>query len=309
VAHCGFTHTTIKYVRTRSSENSSLSCSYFTTLAIIIPHALTQFACQFFDSEGNRISRGSEYGCPRRATTCHFIHPSDPEWDTTAPASSSLLSRIDSRRSPGKSSSPRSPTPSSAPFHGRERRASFSIDRHAAPADSSPKRRRSPPRHGWGSAHHSDRDPVLVPRSPRRGVSPPRDGRSSSTTTTRDGWPLPRRASTNDRPHSYPQPDFAPPKSDFRPPLSKMGSDDRSYVKETKILPASGSLKSPALPAASATFKAPSETTSKTPSGPANLPSRSFSEVLPPPPLMPPASTREEMTPAERWTLWEKRVA
>jgi hypothetical protein len=28
-----------------------------------------------------------------------------------------------------------------------------------------------------GSAHHSDRDPILIPRSPRRGVIPPRNGR------------------------------------------------------------------------------------------------------------------------------------
>jgi hypothetical protein len=277
-------------------------------LVVIIPHALTQFAYQFFDSEGKRISRGGENGCPRGAYACHFIHPSDPQW-TTGPAtsSSSLLSRIDNWKSPGKSSPPRSPTSSSASFHGHERRSSFSIDRHAAPADSSPKRRRSPPPR-WGGTHHSDRDPVLIPRSPRRGASPSRDRRGSFNTTTRDGRPLPRRASTNERPHSYPQPDLAPPKSDSKTPLSKMGSDDRSYGKETKTLSASSSLKSPAVPAASTTFKAPSETTSKMPSGPASLPSRPFSEVLPPPP-MPPAPTREEMTPAERRVVWEMRVA
>jgi len=293
---CGFTHTTIKNVRTRSSENSSLSCSYSTTLVVIIPHALTQFAWQYFDSEGKRISGGGEYiGCPRRASTCHFIHPSDPEW-TTGPSSPSLLSRIDNWRSTGRSSPPRSPASSSASFQGHERRASLSIDRHAVPADSSFQRRRSPPR--WSSTHHSDRSPLLIPRSPRRGASPSRDGR-----------PIPHRASTNDRPHSYPQPDLAPPRSDPKPPLSKMGSEDRSYGKETKTLSASSSLKSPAQPVASATFMAPSETTSKTPSGSANLPSRPFSEALPPPPSILSASPREEMTPAERRAVWEKRVA
>jgi hypothetical protein len=88
-----------------------------------------------------------------------------------------------------------------------------------------------------------------------------------------------------------------------------MGSDDRSYVKETKTLSASSSLKSPALPAASVTFKAPSETTLKSPFGPANLPSRTFSEVLPPPPSMPTAPPKDEMTPTERRVVWEKRVA
>jgi len=276
----------------------------FTTPVVIIPHALTQFACQFFDSEGNQISRGSEYGCPRRATLCHFIHPSDPEWTT----GSSLLSRIDSRRPSGRSSPPRSPASSSASFHGHERRPSFSTDRHAAPADSSSKRRRSPPPR-WGGTHHSDRDPVLIPRSPRLGASPPRDRRGSFSTTTRDGRPPPHRTSSNDRPLSYPQPDLAPPKIDSRPSLSKMGSDDRSYGKETKTLSASSSLKSPALPAASATFKTPSELFSKTPSGPANVPSRSFSEVLPLPPSIPPAPSKEEMAPAERRAMWEKRVA
>ena len=295
--------TTIENARPRSSENSSLSCSYFATLIVVIPPALTQFACQFFDSEGNPISRGGEYGCPRNRNTCHFIHPSDQEW-TTGPAGSSLLSRIDNWRSPGKSPPPRSPASSSTSFHGHERRPSFSIDRHAASADSSSKRRRSPPL--WSSAHHSDRDPVLVPRSPRRGASPPRDRRGSSSTTTRDSRPLPHRASSNDRSYSYPQPDLPPPKSNSKPPPSKMGSDDRSHGKETKTVFASGSLKSPALPAASATFKAPSETSSKTPPALANVPSGPFSDVLPPPPSLP---TKEEMTPAERRAVWEKRVA
>ena len=255
------------------------------------------------------MSRGSDYGCPRRGSACHFIHPSDPEW-TTGPASSSLLSRIDTWRSTGRSSPPRSPASSSTSYHGHERRGSFSTDRpsHAAHADSSSKRRRSPPL--WSSTHHSDRDPVLIPRSPRHGATPPRDRRGSFTTTTRDGRPLPHRASSNDRSHSYPQPDLSPPKSDPKSSLSRMGSDDRSYGKETKTPSASSSLKSPSLPAASATFKAPSQTTSKTPSGPANMPSRSFSEVLPPPPSMPPAPPREEMMPsAERRAVWEKRVA
>jgi hypothetical protein len=76
-----FTRTPIKNTkdaRIRSSEYSSPSCSYFITLVVIIPHALMQFACQFFDREGNQILRGGEYGCPRRASACHFIHPSDP---------------------------------------------------------------------------------------------------------------------------------------------------------------------------------------------------------------------------------------
>jgi hypothetical protein len=276
--------------------------------SLLYPHALTQFACQFFDSEGNQIPRGGEYGCPRRASACHFIHPSDPEWTTTGPASSSLLSRIDSYRSSGKSPPPRSPASPSASFHGHERRPSFSTDRHAA--DSSSKRRRSPPPPRWSSTHHSDRDPVLILRSPRRGASPTRDRRGSSsiTSTTRDGRPLPLRASSNDRPHSYPQLDLAPPKSDSKHPPSKMGSDDRSHGKETKTLSASSFLKSPALPTAPAAFKVPSETISKTPSGSANVPSLPFSEVLPPPPSMPPPR-KEEMTPAERRAVWEKRVA
>lgn len=87
-----------------------------------------------------------------------------------------------------------------------------------------------------------------------------------------------------------------------------MGSDDRSYGKETKTLPTSGSLKSPAVPAASVTFKTPSETTLKTASG-SNLPSQPFSDVLPPPPSIPAAPPREEMPPAERRAVWEKRVA
>lgn len=263
---------------------------------------------QFFDSEGNQVSRGGgEYGCPRSRHTCHFIHPSDQEWNT-GPAGSSLLSRIDNWRAPRKSSPPRSPTSSSASFQGHERRSSFSIDRHVAPTDSSSKRRRSPPR--WGSSHHSDRDrsPVLKPRSPRRGASPPRDSRGSSN-TNRDGRPLPHHASSNDRPHSFPQPDPPPLKSNTKPSLSKMSSDDRSHGKETKTLSPSGSLKSPALPAASALFKSPSEITSKTPSGPANAPSRSFSQVLPPPPSLPPVPPKDEMTPAERRAVWEKRVA
>jgi hypothetical protein len=262
-------------------------------------------ACQFFDSEGSQIPRGGEYGCPRRASACHFIHPSDPEW-STGPGSSSLLSRIDNYRSSGKSPPPRSPASPSASFHGHERRPSSSTDRHAAPADSSSKRRRSPPR--WSSAHHSDRDPALI--SSRQGASPTHDRRGSfSSTTTRDGRSLPRRASSNDRPHSYPQPDLAPPKSDSRPPPSKMGSDDRSHGKETKTLSASSPLKSPALPTAPAAFRAPSETTSKKPSGSTNVPSLPFSEILPPPPSLPPAPRREEMIPAERRAVWEKRVA
>lgn len=88
-----------------------------------------------------------------------------------------------------------------------------------------------------------------------------------------------------------------------------MGSDDRSHGKETKTLSASGSLKSPTLLAASATFKAPSETPSKTLTGPANVPSLPFSAILPPPPSLIPAPPREEMTPAERRVVWEKRVA
>jgi uncharacterized protein YukE len=44
-------------------------------------------------------------------------------------------------------------------------------------------------------------------------------------------------------------------------------------------------------------------------SGSAKAPSRSFSDVLPPPPSLNPASLRDEMTPEQRRAVWEKRVA
>ncbi len=309
VSHCGFTRTTATIrnaaARTGSSENPSLLCSSFTALIVIILYALTQFACQYFDNEGHRIQRGVEYGCPRTADSCHFIHPIEPEW-TLAPAgsSSSLLSRIENWRPAGKTSPPHSPS-SSTSFHARERRPSYSIDHHAVPADSSSKRWRSPPRGSSAHTLHSDRSPILLPQSPRRGASPPYHRHRSSSTTTHDAWSLPLRTSSNDRPLSYPpQPDPVPPRSDSKPPLSKMGSDDRLSRKES-------SLKSPALPAASTAFKAPAEITSKAPSASSNLVSWTFSEVLPPPPSMNPSPPRPrvEMTAAQRRAVWEKRVA
>jgi len=259
-------------------------CHVRPWLLLYIPHALTSFACQFFDSEGRQV----QSGCSRRPSACHFIHPSEPEWSTR---------HTDNRRYAGEGSSRRS-LASSSSYHGRERRRSPSVDRQRAAPDSGPKRRRTPPR--GSSAHHSDRD---QPRSPLRGASPPR-GRGSLS-TNRDVRPLPHRSSSHDLPHPNPQPDHAP-KSTSKPTLPKMGSGDHSSGKEITILPV-GSFKSPALPTLSTAPKASSEATSTIPSGSAKMPPRSFSEVLPPPPMN--FASRDEMTPEQRRAVWERRVA
>ena len=216
----------------------------------------------------------------RRSSTCHFIHPSDPEWSD--------------RRSTRDSSPRRSPASSSS-YHGYERRRSRSTDRQRTAPESDPKRRRTPPRGSSGHYRDSDRKPDHQPRSPRRGESPPRD--RSSFSTTRDVRPLPHRSSSHDRRDSYPQSDLASKDASI-PTQPKMGNHS-----VRRPIPSS---KNPAL-ATAATI--PMASTSTIPTDSAKVPSRSFSDVLPPPPSLNSASLKDEMTPEQRRAVWEKRVA
>ena len=140
---------------------------------------------QFFDRQGKPI----EQGCSRTPSTCHFAHPSDPEWRKLPTDSPTLVAHSDShRRSAAESSPRRSSPPSSSPSYGRERGRTLSNDHHRGSSESSLRRRRTPPR--GSSSHHSVRSPVLPSRSPRLDDSPPR--RAGPSNVSRYGPPLPR---------------------------------------------------------------------------------------------------------------------
>lgn len=218
----------------------------------------------------------------RRSSTCHFIHPSDPEWSDS-----------DNRRS-ARDYSPRRSPASSSSYQGYETRRSPSTDRQRAAPESALKRRRTPPR--GSSVHYPDRKPDHQPRSPRRGDSPPR-GRGSFSTTG-DDRPLPHPSSSHDRRDSHPQPDLASSKDASKSSIPEMGN--------WSIRRPLSSLKSPVLATAAAT---PMASTSTMPTDSAKVPSRSFSDILPPPPSLNSASLKDEMTPEQRRAVWEKRVA
>jgi len=141
---------------------------------------------QFFDRQGIPV----EQGCPRTASTCHFVHPTDFEWRKLPNDSPTSVTHSDSHwRSAAGSSPRRSSPPSSSSNYGRERGRTISGDHHRGSSETSLRRRLTTPPRG-SSAHHPIRSPVFPSRSPRRDDSPPR--RSGPSNFTRDGPLLPR---------------------------------------------------------------------------------------------------------------------
>ncbi|KAH9063427.1 hypothetical protein EDB87DRAFT_1681478 [Lactarius vividus] len=249
----------------------------------------------FFDIRGHRVHQHGEFGCPRTSTTCHFVHPSDPEWESVVRGEGRRFSDDHSaRRSPG------------SPPRGRDRRRSPSLDRQRSAL--SPRRQRTPPR---GSVRV--RSPVRrhdSSRSPRRDDHPPphyhdRDVRPPRRSSSHERLTLAQRIDLN------PRPDHVPPKAPPKLVMSHTSSRDRPSEQEAKsspITPAKGI--APAPPSSATTSKPSSETASK-PSGPVAAPShRPFSEVLPPPPIQKNSSQPSDdvTTPEQRRAVWERRI-
>lgn len=238
--------------------------------------------CHFFDNRGHRISLHGEYGCPRSASSCHFVHPSDPEWETIVRRETRRFSDDHSAR----------PSPAS-PSRGRERRRSTSFDRVPTSPRRGTVRIRTPVRRQPSS------------RSPRRD-DPPHDR------DVRHGPP--RHEPSHERPtlieridrkpaHVIPQPS-KPPTQPSMSHTNIRGSSDRDFK--------SSSVKgtATATPSGATTSALPSEIATK-PSGPVAVPlRRPFSEALPPPPLQnlsPPGD--DTMSPEQRRAVWDKRIA
>ncbi len=257
-------------------------------LSSLYPSSSHRFSCQFFDNRGHRIHLHGEYGCPRSAALCHFVHPSDPEWES--------IVRRETRRFSDDHSARRSPA---SPSRGRDRRRSPSFDR----------RQRTPPR---GSVRA--RSPVWhrsSSRSPRRDDHPPPHHHD------RDARP-PRRSSSHERPSLFERLDLDHvPQSSKAPPqlvMSLTNSRDRPSDQEAKsspIAPVKGT--AAAMPSGATTpavSKPASETASK-PSGSMAAPSRRpFSEALPPPPIQNSFQPSDDaITPEQRRAVWERRIA
>ncbi|KAI0306564.1 hypothetical protein B0F90DRAFT_1690973 [Multifurca ochricompacta] len=256
--------------------------------------------CHFFDIQGNRVHKNGEYGCPRTAATCHFIHPSDSEWNGVV--SDSVIFG-DNKRSGGESSPRRSPPPYYY-RHESERRRSVSIGRQRRAL--SPKRRR--------------RSPSTSSQSPRRNYddSPPRRYRhgnrshhdpSSPSHVIRDARPLPRRS---------PSLDYLPTSkhhnSDRQPDQVSGGPSNLAALRKgTLDRPSEQEAKPTSLPSATApvmTMSSGATTTTPTlpsSSDPVKVTSQPFQEVLPPPPQIL-ATSNDGLTTEQRQAVWEKRV-
>ena len=241
--------------------------------------------CQYFDNRGHRITLHGEHGCPRSPSSCHFVHPTDPEWE--------YLVRRDTRRFSDDHSARRSPA---SPTRGRDRRRSPSFDR----VPTSPRR---------GSGVHI-RSPVRrrpSSRSPRRD-DPPHD---------RDvRYGPPRHEPSHERPTLIERLDLdrkpVYPPQPSRPPSQPAMSSHTNFRGPSDHDIKSSSVKgtAAATPSGATTSAPPSEIVTK-PSGPVAVPlPRSFSEVLPPPPLQnlsPPGD--DTMSPEQQRAVWDKRVA
>lgn len=165
----------------------------------VCPVLLTQEP-KFFDDNGypRRFGNG-EQGCPRSSELCHYIHPNEPEWITTAPSRPPPHHLVEqqysqARRDSSSSSTYRLRSPNDARYSPSRR---DSMDYTSPPRYRDDMDYQSPPRYRDDMGRGGPRSPAASTSSGHRGDTDSRRFHSEDTRWTKRASQDRRRDSTS----------------------------------------------------------------------------------------------------------------